>query len=97
MSNSEKVVRGAFGSLRIRQFAVVVLGVIDGLVLLGITYSMQKIIDALILGKEGNVDTYLYLFFRTARGVGAVDVFFAVSFAFVEFYGGFRNPTQAVR
>lgn len=51
MSNSEKVVRGAFGSLRIRQFAVVVLGVIDGLVLLGITYSMQKIIDALILGK----------------------------------------------
>ncbi len=70
MSNSEKVVRGAFGSLRIRQFAVVVLGVIDGLVLLGITYSMQKIIDALILGKEGNVDTYLYLFF----GLLAVSV-----------------------
>ncbi len=61
--NLEKSVKETFRSLRKSQAAVVFLGLADSLMLMGITYSMQKIIDGLILGKEGRVDAYFYLFF----------------------------------
>lgn len=51
-----------FKNLRPKQLIVVLLGIVDIAALLGITYSMQKIIDGLILKTNTNADRYVIYF-----------------------------------